>query len=153
VNAEFNVWLLIVGLVVGAGLAWLVMMDSRRRDAEVDAADVPREAAWLAAVMAEDGYEISPDAAEQLLLLHRAYLGAPPPDPIVDDADTASPERVEDAWAEDRSLEDALEDDGPDVEAVRDVQSVDGETEPSRPSEIGQPIERERSDERPRGRS
>jgi hypothetical protein len=82
VNAEFNVWLLIVGLVVGAGLAWLVMMDGRRRDAEIDATELPREAAWLSAVMAEDGYEVSPDAAEQLLLLHRAYLGAPPPDPI-----------------------------------------------------------------------
>jgi hypothetical protein len=85
VNAEFNVWLLIVGLVVGAGLAWLVMMDSRRRDTEIDAIELPREAAWLSAVMAEDGYEVSPDAAEQLLLLHRAYLGAPPPDPIVED--------------------------------------------------------------------
>jgi hypothetical protein len=85
VNAEFNVWLLIVGLVVGAGLAWLVMMDSRRRETEIDAVEVPREAAWLAAVMAEDGYEVSPDTAEQLLLLHRAYLGAPPPDPIIED--------------------------------------------------------------------
>ena len=84
-NAEFNVWLLIVGLVVGAGLAWLVMMDGRRREAEIDATELPREAAWLSAVMAEDGYEVSPEAAEQLLLLHRAYLGAPPPDPIVDD--------------------------------------------------------------------
>ncbi len=84
-NAEFNVWLLIVGLVVGAGLAWLVMMDSRRRETEIDATELPREAAWLSAVMAEDGYEVSPDAAEQLLLLHRAYLGAPPPDPIDDD--------------------------------------------------------------------
>jgi hypothetical protein len=85
VNAEFNVWLLIVGLVVGAGLAWLVMMDSRRRETEIDATELPREAAWLSAVMAEDGYDVSPDAAEQLLLLHRAYLGAPPPDPVVAD--------------------------------------------------------------------
>jgi hypothetical protein len=92
VNAEFNVWLLIVGLVVGAGLAWLVMMDSRRREAEIDATELPREAAWLSAVMAEDGYEVSPDAAEQLLLLHRAYLGAPPPDPIVDEPITEPPE-------------------------------------------------------------
>ena len=89
-NAEFNVWLLIVGLVVGAGLAWLVMMDSRRREAEVDATELPREAAWLSAVMAEDGYEVSPDATEQLLLLHRAYLGAPPPDPIVEDEPVAA---------------------------------------------------------------
>lgn len=81
-NAEFNVWLLIVGLVVGAGLTWVVTMDGRRRDAEIDSVELPREAAWLSAVLAEDGYEIGPDAAEQLLLLHRDYLAAPPPDPI-----------------------------------------------------------------------
>ena len=83
-NAEFNVWLLIVGLVVGAGLIWVVMMDGRRQEAEIDATELPREAAWLSAVMAEDGYDVSPEAAEQLLLLHRAYLGAPPPDPVID---------------------------------------------------------------------
>ena len=79
-NAEFNVWLLIVGLVVGAGLVWLVIMDSRRREAEIDAVERPREAAWLSAVLAEDGFDVSPDAAERLLVLHRAYLDAPPPD-------------------------------------------------------------------------
>jgi hypothetical protein len=82
VNAEFNVWLLIVGLVVGAGLVWLVIMDSRRRDAEIDATERPREAAWLSAVLAEDGYDVSPEAADRLLLLHRAYLDAPPPDGV-----------------------------------------------------------------------
>jgi len=97
VNAEFNVWLLIVGLVVGAGLAWLVMMDGRRRESEIDSVELPREAAWLSAVMAEDGYDVSPDAAEQLLLLHRAYLGAPPPDPIVEDEPPVSEALVEDA--------------------------------------------------------
>jgi hypothetical protein len=80
VNAEFNVWLLIVGLVVGAGLVWLVVMDSRRRESEVDAVELPREAAWLSAVLREDGDEVSPETAERLLLLHRAYLDAPPPD-------------------------------------------------------------------------
>ena len=80
VNAEFNVWLLIVGLVVGAGLVWLVVMDSRRRESEIDAVELPREAAWLSAVMTEDGDEVSPEVAERLLLLHRAYLDAPPPD-------------------------------------------------------------------------
>ena len=79
-NAEFNVWLLIVGLVVGAGLVWLVVMDSRRRESEIDAVELPREAAWLSAVMTEDGDEVSPETAERLLLLHRAYLDAPPPD-------------------------------------------------------------------------
>ena len=95
VNAEFNVWLLVVGLVVGAGLVWLVIMDSRRRESDVDAVERPREAAWLAAVMAEDGYDVGPDAAERLLVLHRAYLEAPPPDgatdhPLTDDVADAA---------------------------------------------------------------
>lgn len=81
-NAEFNVWLLIVGLVLGAGLVWLVIMDSRRREADVDEIERPREAAWLSAVMAEDGFDVPPEAAERLLVLHRAYLDAPPPDPL-----------------------------------------------------------------------
>lgn len=110
-NAEFNVWLLIVGLVVGAGLAWVVMMDGRRRESEIDAIELPREAAWLAAVLAEDGYDISPEAAEQALLLHRAYLAAPPPDPI-DAEQTVTAEGDPRAGA-DEPLSDAL-DEGPD---------------------------------------
>jgi hypothetical protein len=82
VNAEFNVWLLIVGLVLGAGLVWLVVMDSRRRETEVDAVERPREAAWLSAVLAEDGFDVSPEAADRLLVLHRVYLDAPPPDGV-----------------------------------------------------------------------
>ena len=88
-NAEFNVWLLIVGLVVGAGLVWLVIMDSRRRESDIDAMERPREAAWLSAVMTDDGYDISPDTAEQILSLHRAYLEAPPPDEAMEDATSA----------------------------------------------------------------
>ena len=42
-NAEFNWWLLIVGLVVGAGLVWLVVLDSRRRETDIDAAETARE--------------------------------------------------------------------------------------------------------------
>ena len=81
-NAEFNWWLLIVGLVAGAGLVWLVIMDSRRREADVDAVERPREAVWLSAVLAEDGFDVPPEAAERLLQLHRAYLDAPPPDEV-----------------------------------------------------------------------
>lgn len=91
-NVEFNVWLLIVGLVVGAGLTWVVTLDGRRRDAEIDSVELPREAAWLSAVLAEDGYEIGPDAAEQLLLLHRDYLAAPPPDAIAEVQGDLEPE-------------------------------------------------------------
>ena len=91
-NTEFNVWLLIVGLVIGAGLVWLVIMDSRRRESEVDATERASEAAWLSAVMSEDGFDVSPDAAERLLILHRAYLEAPPPDGAMGDGSLAADE-------------------------------------------------------------
>ncbi|MEO8438480.1 MAG: hypothetical protein ABI562_08455, partial [Chloroflexota bacterium] len=45
--------------------------------------------AWLSAVLREDGYDVGPEAAERLLLHHRAYLDAPPPDAVV-----ARPETV-----------------------------------------------------------
>jgi hypothetical protein len=80
VNAEFNWWLLIVGLVVGAGLVWVVLMDSRRREVDVDEAERPREAVWLARMLEDEGRDVSPETAERLLVLHRAYLEAPPPD-------------------------------------------------------------------------
>jgi hypothetical protein len=80
VNAEFNWWLLIVGLVVGGGLAWLVLMDTRRRDVDVDEKERPREAMWLSRMLADEGHDVSPEAAERLLVLHRTYLEAPPPD-------------------------------------------------------------------------
>jgi hypothetical protein len=97
VIAEFNVWLLIVGLVVGAGLVWLVMMDSGRRETDIDAVELPREAAWLSAVLAEEGHQVSPETAEELLLLHRAYVGAPPPDPV--EAPAAEPWRLDEQAA------------------------------------------------------
>jgi hypothetical protein len=87
VIAEFNWWLLIVGLVVGAGLVWFVLMDSRRRDVDIDERERPREALWLSRMLADEGHQVSPEAADRLLLLHRSYLEAPPPDdPPTDDA-------------------------------------------------------------------
>ena len=90
-NTEFDVWLLIVGLVAGAGLVWLVMLDSRRHETEVDAVERPREAAWLSTVLADEGYDIGPEAADRLLVLHRAYLDAPPPDGAMTDHATTEP--------------------------------------------------------------
>jgi hypothetical protein len=87
VNAEFNWWLLIVGLVVGAGLVWVVVIDSRRREVDVDDAERPREAAWLSKLLEDEGHAVSPEAAERLLLLHQSYLDAPPPDDPPSDAD------------------------------------------------------------------
>ena len=80
VNAEFNWWLLIVGLVVGAGLVWFVLMDARRREVDIDERERPREALWLSRMLADEGHDVSPDVTERVLLLHRSYLEAPPPD-------------------------------------------------------------------------
>ncbi len=91
-NAEFNWWLLIVGLVVGAGLVWLVVLDTRRRDADLDAKERIREAHWLSAVLAEEGFDVPPAATERLLDLHRRYLEAPPPDDVPESEEVSRPD-------------------------------------------------------------
>jgi hypothetical protein len=101
VNAEFNWWLLIVGLVVGAGLVWVVVMDSRRREVDIDDAERPREALWLSTMLRDEGHDVSPATAERLLQLHRTYLEAPPPDdPAVEPEVKPEPEPVADQTAE-----------------------------------------------------
>ena len=79
-NAEFNYWLLIVGLVVGAGLVWLVLADSNRRDSEIADRELPLEATWISEALRDDGRSVDPPTVEQILRLHRTYLTAPPPD-------------------------------------------------------------------------
>jgi hypothetical protein len=87
-NAEFNWWLLIVGLVLGAALTWLVMADLTRRDADVDAAEEAGEARWIAAILTDSGRPIAADRVEEVLRLHRDYLAAPPPDdPVLPEDD------------------------------------------------------------------
>lgn len=78
-NAEFNWWLLIVGLVIGGGLVWLVLLDSRRREDEIDAAERSVEAAWLTQALAAEGAALSPALAERVLELHVEYLATSDP--------------------------------------------------------------------------
>jgi len=80
VNAEFNWWLLIVGLVVGAGLVWLILADSSRREADVTARERAAEARWIAEELRRAGRGIGDDDVADVLDLHAAYLAAPPPD-------------------------------------------------------------------------
>lgn len=83
-NAEFNWWLLIVGVVAGAGLAWLVLAEATRRERDVDDRELPAEAAWIAGHLGEQGVPVSDAQAEAVLRAHRTYLGFPPPDALVD---------------------------------------------------------------------
>ena len=98
-NAEFNYWLLIVGLVVGAGLVWLVLADSNRRESEIADRELPLEATWISDALRDDGWSVDPPIVEQVLRLHRTYLTAPPPDgPELD----PEPKEVEASPAVDR---------------------------------------------------
>jgi len=79
-NAEFNWWLLIVGLVVGAALTWLVMSESVRRDIDEMEEEQRGEARWISSLVSGAGRPIPPERVEEILRLHREYLAAPPPD-------------------------------------------------------------------------
>jgi len=83
-NAEFNWWLLIVGVVVGAVLAYLVLADSARREHDILEREVPAEAEWLARTLADEGRPVDADTTEAVLRAHRRYLQLPPPDALVD---------------------------------------------------------------------
>jgi hypothetical protein len=74
-----------VGLVVGAGLVWFVVADQRRREVDIDDDERAQEARWLSASLDDEGHHVTPEIAERLLALHRAYLEAPPPDEPPDD--------------------------------------------------------------------
>jgi hypothetical protein len=82
VNAEFNWWLLIVGLVIGGGLAWLVLSDSSRAEADIEERELAAESRWIAEAMADTGRAIDDERVLEILRLHRAYRAAPPPDDL-----------------------------------------------------------------------
>ena len=84
-NAEFNWWLLIVGLVIGAGLVWLVLADSRRREVDVLERERESEALWIAAALADEGRPMDASSVLAVLRHHATYLAAPPPDEVPDD--------------------------------------------------------------------
>jgi hypothetical protein len=90
VNAEFNWWLLIVGLVIGAGLVWLVVADSRRREVDVTEREREGEARWIAETLRDAGRRVHEDDVLDVLNLHAAYLAAAPPDELDDDGALAS---------------------------------------------------------------
>jgi hypothetical protein len=79
-TAEFDWWLLIVGLVAGAGLVWLILAEWPRRDEELADDELELEAGWIAAQLGAEGRGVEPAVAEAVLRQHRAYLRLPPPE-------------------------------------------------------------------------
>src|SRR5262245_36007915 len=77
-TAEFNWWLLLLGLVVGGGLTWLVLAETRRREQDLEDDELPDEAAWIEARMVEEGGALPVETIERVVQLHRAYLEVVP---------------------------------------------------------------------------
>ena len=80
--AEFQWWLLIVGLIAGGALVAALSMDSARRDADVAADERAAEATFVADQLVGTGRELDRETVEAILLAHHAYLKLPPPDRI-----------------------------------------------------------------------
>ena len=78
--AEFQWWLLLLGLVLGGGIVAVVYLDGTRRDLDLDERELPAEAAWIGERLLAWGRSIDDSTIEQVLREHRVYRAEPPPD-------------------------------------------------------------------------
>jgi hypothetical protein len=78
--AEFQWWLLIVGIVAGGGLVAILLMDTSRRDVDIDEAERAAEATWIAQWLASEGRKVTRDDVEAVLRADQDYRTLPPPD-------------------------------------------------------------------------
>jgi hypothetical protein len=91
--AEFQWWLLLVGLVFGGGLVAVVFLDGTRREQDIEESELPAEARFVAMRLESRGITVDPDDVEAVLREHREYRLFPPPDrlePIEPPVDAAT---------------------------------------------------------------
>ena len=81
--AEFQWWLLIVGLVAGGVLVAVVTTDGRRREEDVSELERRAETTWIADRLGASGAAVDARAVEAVLRLHREFLALPPPDGLI----------------------------------------------------------------------
>jgi hypothetical protein len=83
--AEFQWWLLLVGLVAGGGLVAIVSMDGRRREEDLSDLERRAEATWIADRLSGPDGAVDPSWVEDVLRIHREYLTLQPPDRVLVD--------------------------------------------------------------------
>ena len=107
--AEFNLWLLILGIAAGAAVTWLVIGTIARNDDEIASSEAAAEADWIARTIEDHGGRAPIQLVEQILALHRRYLrgGSVAPAPAPEDAAEAA---VTDSSEPDIAVEDATPD-------------------------------------------
>ena len=76
-NDSFQWWLVIVGIAIGVGLAWIVMGRLARRDDDVSDEERRVEAAWISRSIASYGGVAPAPLVEEILEPHRHYLEGP----------------------------------------------------------------------------
>lgn len=81
--AEFQWWLLIVGLVAGGGLVAVVTADGRRREEDIAELERRAETTWIAERLAGSDGDVDALAVDAVLRLHREFLALPPPDRLI----------------------------------------------------------------------
>lgn len=101
-NAEFQWWLLLVGLVIGALLVFLVMVDFARSAEEQTEREVARESDWIAGILRPTEGEVDPGLVQEVLRLNREWLAGSaidhePPAPAQPDS-TSLPPAGSDPW-------------------------------------------------------
>jgi hypothetical protein len=125
--AEFNLWLLVLGIAAGAAVTWVVIGTIARNDDEVAAEEQAAEADWIARTIEEHGGRAPTQLVAQILSLHRRYLQGgvvipvPEPEPEADAADQPVEVEVEGETAATRPTElagDAAEAEGTPDEGV-----------------------------------
>ncbi|MBF6605783.1 MAG: hypothetical protein IVW53_09415 [Chloroflexi bacterium] len=78
-NVQVDWWLLLVGLAIGAGLAWLVLAEMRRHEDDVTEGERQAEARWIVDALAASGTESDVADILEVLRLHRTFLASVPP--------------------------------------------------------------------------
>lgn len=81
--AEFQWWLLLVGLVAGGSIVAIVSMDGRRRDEDLSELERRAETTWIAERLTGPDRDVDPITVESVLRVHREYLSLPPPDSLI----------------------------------------------------------------------